>query len=82
MLCWFTLLERIVCYTEITIEGSRGSFRILAVQKVKVGKKIITSKDFSATSSDLDVTPHDMKLSSVKRFLEEKAWLLVKWSKL
>ena len=44
----------------------------------KSGKKIITFNDFPATSSELDVTLLDMKLSKVKRFFEEKAWLLVK----
>ena len=44
----------------------------------KSGEKIITINDFPATSSDLDVTLLDMKLSHVKQFLEEKAWLLVK----
>ena len=44
----------------------------------KSGKKIITLKNSPATSSDLDVTLLDMKLSHVKRFSEEKAWSLVK----
>ena len=44
----------------------------------KSGKKIITLNDFPATSSELDVTLLDMKLSKVKLFFEEKAWLLVK----
>ena len=44
----------------------------------KSGKKIITLNDFPATSSDLDVTLLDMKLSQVKQFFEEKARLLVK----
>ena len=43
----------------------------------KSGEKF-TLNDFSATSSELDVTLLDMKLSQVKRFFEEKAWLLVK----
>ena len=34
--------------------------------------------DFPATTSDLNVTLIDMKLSPVKRFFEEKAWLLIK----
>ena len=38
----------------------------------KSEKKIITLNDFPATSSDLDVTLLDMKLSHVKRFFEEK----------
>ena len=45
---------------------------------VKRRKKIITLNDFPATSSELDVTLLDMKLSHVKRFIEKKAWLLVK----
>ena len=44
----------------------------------KSGKKIITLNDFPATSSDLDVMLLDTKLSHVKQFFEEKAWLLVK----
>ena len=44
----------------------------------KNGEKIITLNDFPATSSDFGVTLLDMKLSHVKRFFEEKAWLLVK----
>ena len=44
----------------------------------KNGKKIIPLNDFPATSIDLGVTLLDMKLSHVKRFFEEKAWLLVK----
>ena len=39
---------------------------------------LITLNDFPATSSELDVTLLDMKLSEVKRFFEEKAWLLMK----
>ena len=50
--------------------GSEDSF--------KSGEKIITLNDFPATSSDLDVTLVDMKLSPAKRFFEEKAWLLIK----
>ena len=34
--------------------------------------------DFPATTSDLNVTLLDMKLSPVKRFFEEKPWLLIK----
>ena len=44
----------------------------------KSEEKIITLNDFPATSSNLDVTLVDMKLSPVKRFFEEKAWLLTK----
>ena len=44
----------------------------------KSGTKITTLNDFPVTSSDLDVRLLDMKLSHVKRFFEEKAWLLVK----
>ena len=44
----------------------------------KNGEKSITLNDFPATSSGLDVTLLDMKLSAVKQFFEEKAWLLIK----
>ena len=41
-------------------------------------EKFITLNDFPATSSELDVTLLDMKLSKVKRFFEEKAWILMR----
>ena len=44
----------------------------------KSGEKFITLNDFPATSSELDVTLLDMKLSKVKRFFEEKAWILMR----
>ena len=44
----------------------------------KSGEKIITLNDFPATTSDLDVTLLEMKLSSFKQFFEGKAWLLIK----
>ena len=50
----------------------------VSVNWFKSGEKIITFNDFPATSSDLDVTLLYMKLSRVKLFFEEKAWLLVK----
>ena len=44
---------------------------------LKNEKKIITLNDFPATISELDVTLLARKLSHVKWFFEEKAWLLV-----
>ena len=44
----------------------------------KSWEKFITPNDFPVTSSELDVTLLDMKLSKVKRFFEEKAWILMR----
>ena len=44
----------------------------------KSGEKMITLNHFPGTRSELDVTLLDMKLSHVKPFFEEKAWLLMK----
>ena len=79
----YSLWVRSILFIDLSVTIIITNFTILKMLGVsedwfKSEEKIITPNDFPATSSDLNVTLLDMKLSHVKQFFEERARFLVK----